>query len=221
MSELVIEAPAAGSEQLGTFETNLEFHGLKDRVISLLGQKVRPQVVAEACGVSPGYISQLLAMPDVQAEVARLRTDTLEADLKADTQVSHVEGLALKKLEATIQLVRNPLEAARIFQIVNNAKRKALSTAGAQDINGGDVITITLPAAVTAQVLIKTNAQNQVIDVDGRSMAPLPSRLLASLRKPAQVAEVQPLPDKLQIQDVANKVLAEMVTVIDGVRCVL
>jgi hypothetical protein len=164
-----------------------------------------------------------MAMPEVQAEVARLRTDTLEADLHADTQVSRVEGLALKKLEATIQLVRNPLEAARIFQIVNNAKRKALQNAGAQDINGGDVITITLPAAVTAQVLIKTNAQNQVIDVDGRSMAPLPSRLLSSLRKPAAVAEVQVAPDKLQIQDAAraNKVLAEMVTIIDGVRCVL
>ena len=236
-----IGASLARSEEQLQAPVPTHFSAIKDRAVALLGQGVRPSIVAEACGVSPAYVSQILQEPAVAEEVARLRAVVLEKAVEHDTNLGRVEELALRKVESSLMFVKSPLEAARIFQIVNGAKRKAqIQDTSDAGIGGGDVLTILLPKAAT-EIFIKTNSQNQVIDVDGRSLAPMPSRMLTQFKKSevatvADVAEKLPAPvpgtkaaeqvaisESLKAANVekAKSVMDDMVTVINGVRCVL
>jgi hypothetical protein len=133
------------------------------------------------------------------------------------------------------------MDAARIFSTLNSAKRK-LVTNPADAGAGVNTVTLIFPKSVESggTINIQLNSNNQVVEVEGRSMAPLPSRALATLnRKPDPAL---PAPEttgitRQQFTDViakqqakrdiarAAKVLENISTpisiTIDGVECVL
>lgn len=152
----------------------------RGKLLGLLGAGVSQTAAALACGVSDGYVSQILQEPEFAAALANQRTQKLDDAIKHDETIEGVEAKALKSLEAKLPFVRNPLEAARIFQILNTAKKRAVISDSRPEALGAQQVTIVLPKA--AAVHISMNAQNQVIDIAGRSMATLPSKALPTLQ---------------------------------------
>lgn len=168
-----------------------------DKIIHLAGQGIAQIVIAEACGVSPSYVSQVLELPESQQAVALARSKKLDAAVEMDSRLESVEMKALKMVENKLPFVRNAAEAAKVFQTLNAAKRR--TAPGGNDVAGGvQQVTLILPAA--ARLMFKVNETNQVIEVEGRSMAPLPSKALAGL-----AANKSPAP-----QDVAAKAIPEI-----------
>lgn len=156
---------------------------VKEKLLGILGAGVPQTAAALACGVSDGYVSQLMDDPEFAQALAARKSKKVEAAIKYEDTVESVRDKALGILDAKLAYVKSPMEAARIFQILDSARRTTGSGTGTQDNQplGIQQVAVVLPKA--AQVLITMNAQNQVIDVQGRSMATLPSRSLPALSK--------------------------------------
>lgn len=207
----------------------------RDRIISYLGQGIQASIVATSCGVTPGYISQLLELPEVREEIAKLQAGKLEAALEADERVETVEMMALKMVKDKLPFVRSAVEAAKIFATLNAAKRKAAPNGQTADVLAGQQVTIVVPRG--AALHFKLNSSNQVIEVDGRAMAPLPSRALPALQKERLgVTDLEPLvvqaptataatthAAKADAADSARatNMLRDLTTVLNGVAVVL
>lgn len=204
----------------------------RERIISYLGQGIQQSVVATSCGVTPAYVSQLLELPEVREEIAQLQAAKLEGALETDSKIETVEAMALKAIHDKLPYVRSAVEAAKIFATLNGARRKAAPSGAGNDVLAGQQVTIVLPKG--AAVHFKLNQSNQVIEVDGRAMAPLPSRALPALQKSRLgVTDLEPLPIQAPAtpahvtehhkQDTAraNNILRDLTTVLNGVTVVL
>lgn len=205
----------------------------RDKIIGYLGRGVSPQVTATSCGVTPAYVSQLLDLEDVRDEIALRRAGLLEEALEADTTIERIEKAALKKVEEKLPYVRSAIEAVKIAATLNGMKRKAASTDQGADVLAAQQVTILLPRA--ASVNLKINANNQVIEVEGRTMAPLPSKALPGLQvRMAAIAlpvtDVTPLAtpvvvhrEKAAVADLtrAKGILRDLTLHMNGVQVVL
>lgn len=203
----------------------------RDKIIAYLGQGIQQSIVATSCGVTPAYISQMLELEDVRLEVAQLRAKHLDSALEVDSSIERIERLALKQIESKLPFVKTAVEAAKIFATLNNSKKKTAGTDQGSDALAAQQVTVTIPRG--AAIHFKMNESNQVIEVEGRTMAPLPSKALPALQKrllASAAAEVitPKLQDiehteKVQQADTARAtaILRDLTMHMDGVAVVL
>lgn len=208
----------------------------RDRAISLLGQGFSQSQVAIAIGVTDSWISQLVTEPEVHDEISRLRSGALQEKVEADKTLDDLEKRALKLVADKLPFVRSPMEATKIYATLNKANRKTAAVNPEHDKNTAVTVNITLPKAA-AGIHIQLNQNNQVVEVEGQSMATLPSRALPSLASrvaqqalPSTVSSVPSIQDiqavtRKRLQDAdgerAAAVLRNLEILIDGVPCVL
>jgi hypothetical protein len=152
----------------------------KEKLLGYLAAGVAPLVAANAAGVEPGYVTQLLQQEDFRQALALKGSELLEGALSHDRKLDKLEDKALNMVEQKLPFVRTATEAAKIFQTLNASKRRAMATDTNTSNLGAQTVTIVLPQAAAA--FIKVNTTNQVIEVEGRTMAPLPSRSLPALQ---------------------------------------
>jgi DNA-binding transcriptional ArsR family regulator len=153
------------------------------RLFALLSTGIPPGAAARAVGVTPSYISQLLAEDESFAEaVATARMATLEEDVSHDNTVKTVEAKSLKLISDRLGQVKSAMDAARIFQILNNSKRRT-EEAAVDKLGEGPSISVTLniPAAA-APLVTARNAQGEIIEIGGRSLATAPASKIADIR---------------------------------------
>lgn len=205
------------------------------KLLSFLAAGVAPSIAASATGCDPSYVSQLLENEQFKEELYKLSAKELEADLAHDSTIESVEAKALKAIEDKLPFVRSAAEAAKIFSILNNAKKRATVPANPMDAGGLSTVTFTLPRAALRSIELKMNPQQQVIEVEGRTMAPLPSNqlpaILASRLAAANAAKALPTPAAIaQLEAFKQKdsgaaakllALADHEVVLDGVRRVI
>lgn len=148
-----------------------------EKIIELLGRGISQSSVAMAVGVSDGYISQLMADEEIKRRVQELRLKHLQAFTDHDDEVDDLESKALRKLHSLLPFVSKPMEAVRIFQVANTAKRKAEGVDPTQTGHvTAPIVQLNLPAS--AAVHFKLSMDKQVVEVEGRSLATLPSKEL-------------------------------------------
>lgn len=153
---------------------------LAERIKKLLGQNLPTSVVASAVGCDPSYVSQLLEDEEFKNEVLLARAKRAEGAIARDQLWDSVENMALDKAVQMIPLVSRPNDLVRLAAMANAAKRRSAEYSGAQE-TGSAVVNIVLPSI--AAVHFQMNAQAQVVEVDGRSTAPLATKNLATMMK--------------------------------------
>lgn len=152
---------------------------MKDKVIEMLGAGVLQVQVATALGVEESYISQLMAEDGVRDQVAQLRAIKATEYLQHDSAIEDVEAIALERVMKLIPMETNIIRALKVFQVANAAKKKSESSVTPQQPSS--IVNITLPQQ--ALVEFKMTVDKQVVEVQGRSMATMPSHVLqAKLR---------------------------------------
>lgn len=168
---------------------------MQDKLISFLAAGVSQSAAAAACGISPSYVSQLLTEQGFQEALALKRADSLADNLAYDGRLEQVENIVLSRIEATAPMITDPMKALKALHMLSTVRRR--SGTMQQDQTPTTVITLDLPAST--KVAISLSQDKQVIAIDGRSTATLPSRnlgvLLAERKKTAQaiaVSEVIP-----------------------------
>ncbi len=168
---------------------------LADRIKSMLGKGLPSTVVASAVGCDPSYVSQLMEREDFKSEVLVARAERAEDSVKRDSKWDQIEDAALDKALETIKFVSKPSDLVRVAQMANAAKRRATEFANGSE-GAAPTVNLTLPAG--ASIIFQMNQQSQVVEIDGRSTAPLPTQHLTKL-----VAERQKDRDTSGVVEVA------------------
>lgn len=158
----------------------------EEKVFTLLCQGLDASVVASTLSLSQSFISQLLSRDEFRAEVAKVRLLAKQKFISRDTLLEEAELMALEKLKKTLPLVVKPSEVARIYQILNSSKR-ALSTTAATPSDSPTLQQVTINLPKNASVSFRLSHDTaQVIEVEGRSMAPAPKATIDSLAEARQ-----------------------------------
>jgi transcriptional regulator with XRE-family HTH domain len=139
----------------------------KEQAIALLAQGLSTSQVAAACGVSDSYISQLKAEPEVQEQIQAAMASATMVDMAFDNRLENAESLALERIEKSLSFA-NMGQALSAFRILNGARKRkdeSLSPSAQVTVN----VSLTLPAAASARYVI--NNQNEIVEVEGKTMA--------------------------------------------------
>jgi hypothetical protein len=153
---------------------------IREKLLGFLAGGVSQTAAALACGITDGYVSQILEEPEFMAALAERSVAKLETALAHDDSIETLEAASLKIIKDKLPFVRSALEATRIFKTLNEAKKRAApATNQRPESLGAQQVTLVLPKA--AAVHIQMNNQKQVIEIAGRSMATLPSSSLPGL----------------------------------------
>lgn len=138
-----------------------------------MGSGLTTTVVAEAVGVTPSEVSQLLADSDFAKEVAELRTINLIVHAETDKAYDEIEKRLLEKLGDSVEMIYKPKEILSALQMVNSAKRKSGGQGQNPEALAGTVINLRLPNIIVNNY--KINMAGGMVEVGGRSLAPMPS----------------------------------------------
>ena len=138
----------------------------KEHAILLLSQGIPTSQVAAACGVSDSYISQLKADPDVQTQIAEKQAASSIADIQFDDDLETAENMALQKIKSNIAFA-NMGQAIAAFRILNTARRRA-DPVVTSDAAVSVTVNLTLPQSAVPRYV--TNANNEIIEVEGQTM---------------------------------------------------
>jgi hypothetical protein len=161
---------------------------MKEKIVEMLGAGVTPTQVALACGVSDSYISQLLADENIATEVAEKRTVRAAAFVESDASLDSDEEIARSAVRRNLDHgFLKPMETLRHFQVLNAARRKSDSHAGAQ-VPTSTVVQLNLPAAAAVQ--FRLTVDRQVIEVDGRSMTTMPAQRVTKMLREKKAQEM-------------------------------
>ena len=150
----------------------------ESRSLKLLGDGINPAQVSAATGLSESRISQLLSDPEFAEQVATLRYQNLVKHNERDLKYDELEDLFLQKLKDLAPFVMRPMEASRILQQLNSAKRRGAS-APDSITQKQEFINLTIPVQVINQ--FKMNSQGQVVEVGEQVLTTVPSNTLNSL----------------------------------------
>lgn len=148
---------------------------MKERLIALLGNGVSPAIAASAVGCSESYVSQLLSDEVISAEVATLRFENLQAATTRDKKMDKLEDSLLDKLETVLPMMMRPGEILKAVATVNAMKRRGSTAPEAMTISN-QVVNLQLPQHTT--IRFQLSASKEVIEVEGRTLATMPSTQL-------------------------------------------
>lgn len=178
--------------------------------LRMLGAGLKPHIVATALSVTPAYISQLMSDADFAEAVVQKKVVALTKANEHDENLNAVEELALTKLKTALSFTNKPMEIARVFSIVNNAKRRGVTNTEGEVNTGQTVVSLTLPAAARMKLnlQVEVNDNNQVVTVgDQRLGAIEPKFLMEAHRDGNLVASVQ---KRTEDTKVSNSVVASV-----------
>lgn len=136
---------------------------VEQRALELLGRNLTQDVVASACGVTAGRISQLMADDDFRHKVQELRYQNITKISKIDEKYDTLENKVLDQLEKTIHAIYKPHELLKAAQVLNAAKRRGSIIAGAEDVSNAKSITLNMPMMIVNRFIKDVN--NQIIEV--------------------------------------------------------
>lgn len=160
----------------------------EERALALLGSGIAPVKVADALGVDPSRISQLLSEDSFKTKLADVRYQNLSKHNTADEELDNIESKLRAKIADTIDTVYKPMELTRMLQVVNAAKRRGASTPESI-VEQAQIINLTIPVKIINK--LTTNANNQVVRAGAQDLITIQSGTLAS--KLASSRDEQPI----------------------------
>lgn len=153
------------------------FTGTALRALELLGNGVNAESVSSALGVTPSYISTLIADPEFSEQLVARRYESLQKHNERDASYDAIEDKLLKQLESLRPLMMRPMEVLRAIQVVNAAKRRG-SSAPESIVNQQALVQLSMP--VTLIQKFTTNSNNQVVEVEGQQLVTIDPKALLS-----------------------------------------
>lgn len=148
----------------------------EDRALSLLGQGVPPNAVANALGVDISRISQLLSDDSFAARVVERKFEQLSKHNERDTAIDSLEDKLLDKLRDCLPFMTRPMEILKSFSVLNAAKRRGASATSESLSNKQTIIQLNIPQIIIDK--FTSNVNNQVVQIGQQSLLTIPSNQL-------------------------------------------
>lgn len=162
---------------------------IESRALTLLGQGIPPTAVANALGVDPSRISQLLADETFATQVIEKKFTSLSKHNERDTKIDDIEDKLLKSLEHSLPFMTRPMEILKAFQVINLAKRKGQAVSE-NLTNKQTIIQLNIPQIILQK--FSSNVHNQVVQVGEQSLVTMPSNQMIKQVKSLESSNVQP-----------------------------
>lgn len=180
---------------------------MKDKGKELLGAGLEPVVVASALGVTQSLVSQWLSDENFAADVQKLKLVNFTAATARDRKWNSLEDSLLEKLESLLPFLTNPHIVLQALRTVNGATRRS-APKEQEPIANQTHVHLHMPQLIAAKFVV--NPQNQVIEVDGRSMATMPASTVVKMAEAqTQKAEEQkrlPVPEVQDLERARERV---------------
>lgn len=161
---------------------------MEDRIVDLLGAGVPPGVVAQSVGCDPSYVSQLCEREDIVARIQDLRSQRAAEMVGKDKDINDIEQLALNRIKTLLPMQTDLMKITKVFATMNGARKSTDIGLAQQGNQPSAIVSLQLPAA--AEVFLKITTDNQVVEIAGRSMVPLPSNQVAQKLRAVQAAKL-------------------------------
>lgn len=158
-------------------EVSTKYEGTQGKILEMLGNGLSPEVTASALGLSPSYISQLLAQEDFATQVTGLRFANLQAATSRDREYDSLEDALLAKMKDLVPMMYKPMEIVRALTVINAAKRRGASAPENTVINQ-TIVQLTLPTLLTNRFI--KNEANQVIATGEQELITIPASQLSN-----------------------------------------
>lgn len=162
------------------------FDSNQTKCLELLAAGVTPDQVASALGVSVSLISQYCSEELFASELASRRFHLLQKHNARDDELDSLEDSLILQLKRLAPLAMRPLEAGRLLQIVNAAKRRGIS-APAAITESQTVVRLTIPTQIVNKFSVNLN--NQVISTDAQELVTIQSGSVLTLADRAKENE--------------------------------
>lgn len=171
----------------------------KDQAIELLCKGISTTQVADAIGVDPSYISQLRADPEIAERISKSVAATTVADVEFDSRLEKAEALALEQIEKKLPFA-NMQQSLSAFKILNGAvKRKH----GHQNPGAGAGVVVNIHLPATAVPRYTLNAQNEIVDVEGKPMVAASAKSLDEILAARASGNTKGLPNLTDMEKAA------------------
>lgn len=145
------------------------------RMLNLLGNGISQELTASTCGVTPAYISQLMAKEGFASLVNKLRYEKLEAESNIDDRYNRMEATLQDKMEKVLPMLIKPRDILDFSTRINQMKRRNTATApSSANSSATVVVNLQLPAAIMNKLVIDAET-NKVIEANGQELLTLPS----------------------------------------------
>lgn len=150
----------------------------RNTVVAALRAGFTDSQIAQAFDVTQSAVSQFIDAHGLREEAAQGSKFR-----ELDDQYNKLEKIALDKLERSLQLaVLDPLSITRVLGVLNGAKRRSLAEgAGVVNNNTTRIVNIQLPEHVRVRAVL--NAQSEVVEIDGRTIATIDSGKIDNMAK--------------------------------------
>lgn len=143
----------------------------QERARELLGESGLPaHVVAATLGVTPGYISQLLADANFAYDVQTLRFKRTQSYAKRDEKIEAIEDKLLEKIATSVKFANKLPELTKAFQVMNAAKRRGTVDVNDSGLTTGVTITLTMPKTTVNTYQVRLDVNNNVVEAGSQSM---------------------------------------------------
>ena len=161
-----------------------------DRIATMLASGIQASSIAAIVGVSPSYISNLIADPDFSTHLAALKEELAESNSKEAESEIYQDKL----LGAEHKIVTHLMD--RLNYMADNHAIQALVAVGARrdslaksqaianftnSSNGTTIrmVEISIPAISAPDLVIGKN--NEVVSIGSRAIAPMPAATLMAM----------------------------------------
>jgi len=144
----------------------------KTSLIEYLGAGLSQTMAAEAAGVSPGYVSQLLsADEEFSAAVRERKSARASRYLAMDELADSTQHTALARLQKVVALETRASVLISAINTLDKMQRRAAPAQQNTEAGAGTVI-LNLPAVAAHRYTINVDSKNRVIQVDAHTMVP-------------------------------------------------
>lgn len=182
----------------------------EDKVVKYLSKGLSTTAIAKAVGCEPSYISQLREREDIKAKVAANSAELEVADVTFDEELEDAEETALARIKRQLPMA-NLGQALVAFRTLNTARRRKDGPVAPVQVNVN--VTLELPSSALPRYV--TNQQNEIVEVDGRTLVSAAPQQLANLLEQKTGRVLQPA---INDADKANARLESLTPVGRGPR---
>lgn len=172
------------------------FNQTQVKALALLASGVIPEQCATALGITPSAISQMMSNEEFASELATRKFEALRKHNVHDDKLDELEAQIVRQLETQLSLVLEPMKLARLFAIVNAAKRRG-SSAPEQITQKQTVLKLNMPVTLIQKFTINSN--NQVVSTGEQDLVTIQSSRMKTLLEQSN-GQGQQAPKQLTIE---------------------
>lgn len=142
------------------------------KFITYIARGIPNTQVAAAFGITPGRVTQLRDNPKVATLIEAKRKELAIAEIEDQTTLGDARTSLLARLPDLISSTDSLSEAVNALEKLHRLKEPGPST----NTNAPKtLVSLELPAFLQAKLSIELSSRNEITEIDGRSMATLPT----------------------------------------------